>query len=126
MADKQELWLATDGNGTSLIYRSDPEWNEKAEQFQSDDNSMPVYGTNLPPGHKARLTIGEAVDCRPKPVNVPEIWLYRLNRAWFYGNKHEQMMSIKEPEGVELPIKHKCRVAIDESGIRLIGTPERV
>lgn len=132
MADKQELWIAKNNRRNARIeihcgkpsLDKDNTMNHETFVAWVDDFSFP-----LPEGHCAPLTIGEAVDCRPKPVD--ELWVesnhsgsirayYGSDAGWIQGT----FIPVSSLPGFQP--NHRCRIAWDESGIRLIGTPERV
>ena len=125
---KRELTIATDGSGASYIYQGDVSWFNSVEKFGDgvNGNCLRLDGDfGIPPGHKALLTIGEAVDCRLKAV--PQIWLCRgdSGKSWVVVDKRYSV-NIDESEFPSIPEMHKCRIAWDENGIRLIGTPEMI
>jgi len=119
-----ELWISrAEHDANAWLSGSEPELHGKT--FIGGENWIAPVPIDIPPGHKAKLTIGEPIDCRPKPV--PELW------AWHYMNGRSYIglswaMSVMLDEGSHtidslISRMHKCRIAIDEHGIRLIGEP---
>lgn len=134
MAEKQ-YWLAKNDEPTARIelHNAKPKLNPSGEMNgQTFVTYIQVDVDIVKPGHAVMVgisTIGEAVDCRPKPVD--ELWVesnhsgsirayYGSDAGWIQGT----FIPVSSLPGFQP--NHRCRIAWDESGIRLIGTPEPI
>lgn len=130
MAEKKQLWLAKNDNpgARTELHHDKPTLNPSGEMNSSTFAAYIRCDSDLvKPGHAIMVelsTIGEAVDCRPKPV--PEMSIERNSRGWLILHAARSSMILDPDLLPEVKPNHRCRIAWDESGIRLIGTPERV
>jgi hypothetical protein len=127
-----ELWAAVDSDGAGFIHDFDPPF---VKGYFSSPEGREILGDlreefPLKPGQKARLKIGEVVDCNPNPKPVPELWASRMSSGkLIIGVRDTPFLSGREiPTTLipDLPINCGSRIAWDENGIRLIGTPEPI
>ena len=193
-----ELWIACDRDSTLCLHSEDPPYHGYNGSFLSCGHRFevitPMKLLNIQPGQKARLTIGEVIDCNPKPESETEAAMKVLNRAaeklpkgynvgvdfggragisvfgngevlkpecdsfdiaveiandhatekakipelWATRMRDGCVAICRGPKGgvttfvtesTDVPdLKHgfECRIAWDEHGIRLIGTPEPI
>lgn len=122
----RELWLACTVQNSSTLYSSEPQMSSNG-LWQCDVGHEISFRESfgLNPGQKAKLTIGEVVDCNPP--KVPELWAYRFET----GELRIRQSGLPGAGIPALQIKelkrgYRCRIAWDENGIRLIGTPEPI
>ncbi len=125
MKDTSDLWIGKDPDGTVAMFDSEPTLSRAGELLCDGDcvlvRDFPFIASSIPPGHKAKLTIGEPIDCRPKPV--PELWAIKYGDGFTcIGEKDGQWVKVVN-DIPELPRSSRCRIAFDEQGIRLIGEP---
>lgn len=126
-----ELWVACDEQYKFQLYNKEPQFLGKifiADGYVALVRNPGDVDIGLKPGHKAKLTIGELIDCRPR---VPELWVYHEHDGSCYMcldgvNRlaHGSFNSV--PFAIILQRGYKSRAAIDENGLRLLGTPERI
>lgn len=195
MAAKKELWLARDEHRRSscLLYRTEPKFNDGKFVGIPCLGEVPIHiAADVGHGFCAPLTLGEAVDCRPRPESetdvamamltraserlpqgyrvgvdfgdragisvfgngevlkhdcdsfdiaveiandkakseseIPKLWAKRYATGNLYAYFCDSSSGTAMDESLlpDLPVLHKCRFCVDENGIRLIGTPERI
>lgn len=127
-----DIWIATDKDGpNSYLFEQEPTFYPHKGLF-GGRYLIPSESFNkiVPELHKVRYSAVEVIDCTPKPV--PELWVERAeSSAMIYqyldGKRRSTIafgwMASNGDILKSLPINHKCRIAWDENGIRLIGEP---
>ena len=131
-----ELWIGKDRDDDQYVYPYDPVWFNGCGGFGENGVGTTVYPLDadfdigLKPGQKARLIIGPVIDCNPRPMpeNVPELWIERdsINSTFIGHGKTCCVLKVPSSCVGGIPPDHVCRIAWDEDGIRLIGTPEPI
>lgn len=120
-----DIWIATDINGhESWLFETEPKLIGSSF-YSSNARCVKMKSVIVPHGWKAKYTLLEAHDFRPKPK--PELWVTRTPDGYtlrsVIGDHIRTLCVMPNCGDISLEPFTPCRIAWDENGIRLIGEP---